>query len=128
MEIHGFTESGSIDATIEGDRMTVPDDMANRHRQMIAELEALGNTIPAYEPPEPPPLTILYRSTFIGRMTASEASDFEAAMNGEQAYLRLMFAAHEYFDVREALVQYLELELTNLFGAARAAELLEPTH
>lgn len=50
MEIHGFTESGSIDATIEGVRMTIPDDMSNRHRQMIAEWEAEGNTIPAYEP------------------------------------------------------------------------------
>lgn len=56
MEIHGYTESGSIEATIEGVRMTVPDDMGNRHRQMIAEWEAEGNTIPAYEPLPPPPL------------------------------------------------------------------------
>lgn len=48
MEIHGYTESGMIDATIDGARLTVPDDLANRHRQMIAEWEAQGNTIPAY--------------------------------------------------------------------------------
>lgn len=50
MEIHGFTEHGSIDATIEGARMSVPNDLSNRHRQIIAEWEAEGNTIPAYVP------------------------------------------------------------------------------
>ena len=59
MDIHGYTESGSISATIDGILMTVPDDPANRHRQMIAEWEfdAEGNrvnTIPAYVPPPPP--------------------------------------------------------------------------
>lgn len=56
MEIHGYTQFGSIDATIDGIRMTVPDDIANRHRQMIAEWEAEGNTIPPYVPPEPIPV------------------------------------------------------------------------
>ena len=51
MEIHGYTQAGTIEATIDGGRMTVPDDMTNRHRQMIAEWEEAGNTIPAYEPP-----------------------------------------------------------------------------
>src|SRR5690554_5262489 len=55
MEIHGFTEGGSIDATIAGERLSVPDDPANRHRQMIAEWEADGNTIPPYVAPEPEP-------------------------------------------------------------------------
>jgi hypothetical protein len=50
MEIHGYTESGLISATIGGVKMLVPEDMENRHRQMIAEWEAAGNTIPAYEP------------------------------------------------------------------------------
>lgn len=53
MEIHGYTQSGSIEATVEGVRMTVPDDMANRHRQMIAEWEEAGNTIPPYVAPAP---------------------------------------------------------------------------
>lgn len=57
MEIHGYTESGSIDATIDGQRLTIPDVAGNRHRQMIAEWEAEGNTIPAYvPPPDPSPL------------------------------------------------------------------------
>lgn len=53
MEIHGYTESGSITATIDGALMTIPDDMSNRHRQMIAEWEAAGNTIPPYIEPNP---------------------------------------------------------------------------
>lgn len=55
MEIHGYTQSGSIEATIDGIRVIVPDDMGNRHRQAIAEWEHAGNTIPAFEPP---PLTV----------------------------------------------------------------------
>jgi len=48
-----YAESGSIIAVIDGVQMTVPDDMANRHRQMIAEWEAEGNTIEPYVPPPP---------------------------------------------------------------------------
>jgi len=48
MEIHGYTQTGSIEATIDGVRMSVPDDMSNRHRQMIADWEVAGNTVPAY--------------------------------------------------------------------------------
>jgi hypothetical protein len=53
VSVHGYTENGAIDATIDGQRMTVPDDMANRHRQMIAAWEADGNTILPYVPPAP---------------------------------------------------------------------------
>lgn len=47
MDIHGRTQSGAIDATIDGVRMEVPDEMANRHRQIIAAWEAAGNAIPS---------------------------------------------------------------------------------
>lgn len=53
MKIYGYTQTGSIDAIIDGLRMNVPDDMGNRHRRVIAEWEAEGNTIPAYQPPAP---------------------------------------------------------------------------
>lgn len=53
IEVHGYTESGSISATIDGQLMSVPDDMANRHRQMIAAWEEHGNAILAYTPPAP---------------------------------------------------------------------------
>lgn len=54
MQVHGYTSIGSISATIEGDLWDVPDDMSSRFRQMIAEWEAEGNTIPPYVAPEVP--------------------------------------------------------------------------
>lgn len=55
IQVHGYTVSGAIDATINGTRWAIPNDASNSHRQMIADWEALGNTIPAYDPPEPEP-------------------------------------------------------------------------
>lgn len=53
MEIHGYTQSAAIDVTIDGVRMTIPDDMANRHRQMVAAWESEGNSVPPYIAPTP---------------------------------------------------------------------------
>ena len=55
MNVLGYTESGFIRVIFDGEdfESIVPDDVANRHRQMIAEWEATGNTIPAHEPPPP---------------------------------------------------------------------------
>lgn len=60
MNVIGFTEGGSIRVELDGVEMNVPDDMSNRHRQLVAEWEAAGNTIPAYEP-QPQPLVPLSR-------------------------------------------------------------------
>lgn len=46
-----YTEHGSILAVIDEQEMFVPDDMYNRHRVMIAEWEAEGNTIEPYVAP-----------------------------------------------------------------------------
>lgn len=53
IEVRGFTSTGAIDATIDGSLLSVPDDHTNRHRQMIAEWEAEGNTIKPYSHPAP---------------------------------------------------------------------------
>lgn len=55
MNVLGYTESGAIRVILDGEEseIGVPDDMGNRHRQMIAEWEAEGNTIPPYLAPEP---------------------------------------------------------------------------
>lgn len=58
MEVHGYTQTGYIEVTINGLAFSVPDDLDNRHRQMIAEWEAQGNTIPPYVPTPPDPLTL----------------------------------------------------------------------
>lgn len=56
MNVLGYIESGLIRVIFEGDEAEsiVPDDMSNRHRQMIAEWEAAGNTIPPYVVPDLP--------------------------------------------------------------------------
>lgn len=56
MNIIGYTASGMILVQIDGVEFFVPDDMGNRHRQMIAEWEFDEegnriNTIPAYSAP-----------------------------------------------------------------------------
>lgn len=49
MDVHGYTESGNIDATINGVRYAgIPDDPSNRFRIMIAAWEAEGNVIPPF--------------------------------------------------------------------------------
>lgn len=55
MNVIGYTESGSIRVILDGQdsESTVPNDMGNRHRIMIAEWESEGNTIPPYVPPTP---------------------------------------------------------------------------
>lgn len=83
-----FTKYGFINALIDGQEMTVPDDMANRHRIMLAEWEAEGNTIEPYVPEpviEPIPDEISRRQFFqyladgVGIITRQEA---KAAMTG----------------------------------------------
>ena len=62
-----FTKYGFINALFDGQDITVPDDMANRHRIMLAEWEAEGNTIEPYVPEpviEPIPDEISRRQFF----------------------------------------------------------------
>lgn len=51
--VHGFNAKGFIEATVEGARWAVPDDERNRIRQLIAQWESAGNTIPPYMLPGP---------------------------------------------------------------------------
>lgn len=46
-----YTEQGSIIAIIDDLELTVPDDMNNRHRIMLADWEAAGNAIETYIEP-----------------------------------------------------------------------------
>lgn len=50
MEVHGYTEFGYIDATINGIRMIIPDTPEDKARWGITEWEEAGNTISAYSP------------------------------------------------------------------------------
>lgn len=55
MNVIGYTEEGMIRVVFDDDEAEtfIPDDSGNRHRQMIAEWEAAGNTIPPYVAPGP---------------------------------------------------------------------------
>lgn len=48
-----YTRDGSIVVIISGQELIISDNMANRHRQMLAEWVAEGNTIAPYAPPKP---------------------------------------------------------------------------
>lgn len=69
MEVHGYNAFGSIDVTVEDVRLCVPDDPGNRHRQLIAEWEAEGNTIPPYEPSPVAPPPISRRQMLLGLLS-----------------------------------------------------------
>jgi hypothetical protein len=47
-----YIDETTIEVVIDGVKIFVPDDMGNRHRQMIAEWEAEGNVITPYEAPD----------------------------------------------------------------------------
>lgn len=130
-----FTANGAIDAIIDGVAMSVPDDMANRHRQMIAAWEADGNVIAPYLPPDGSVVYRLYKSTFVRRMSIAEAELFESGILAQPAWMRLLYNSVEYFVSSDALIQALNAELAfalgellgdPLAGQVRADELLGP--
>jgi len=89
-----YAESGSIIAIIDGVPMTVPDDMANRHRQMLAEWEAQGNVIEPYvPPPEPVPSAV---SMFQARAALLAAGLYEAVDAAIQQAGGVNLVAWEY--------------------------------
>lgn len=85
-----------------------------------------GQEFTTPDTPEPVPLTKLYKSTFIRRLLASEATALEEVLNSEEAYLRLLYQSVEWFDVTDAMVMYLHMTLEAAFGTERANYLLAP--
>lgn len=56
--VHGYTEVGTILATIDGDQWDIVDDENNRLRMIVKEWEDQGNVIPSYSVEVAPPPTI----------------------------------------------------------------------
>jgi hypothetical protein len=78
-----------IEAEIDGVLMMVPDDMANRHRRMIAEWEADGNVIAPYvEVPAQPgvPFSVTPAQAQIVLYEAGLLEQVDAAMSDPDAY------------------------------------------
>ncbi|WP_221723996.1 hypothetical protein [Ochrobactrum sp. SFR4] len=120
-----YTEIGSIIAVIDGQKMTVPDDIGNRHRAMIAEWEAVGNLIEPYVPePEAEPVIIIPAVTLWERMTDAEAIQVNDAMAAQPVRARQIFLTANTFRSDHELWPLLQQVASDLFGVERAAELL----
>lgn len=123
-----YTAEGSIVATIDGTEWTVPDDMANSFRQRIAEWEAEGNTIAPYEPPETPaPVIVVFPADLWRRATDEEAEAIDQTMGAQPLRIRRIFTSALEYRSDDEMWSLLMGAATQLFGEARAAELLAPS-
>jgi hypothetical protein len=96
MIVHGYTRFGFIEATINGLRMTIPEDPTNEHRQMLAAWEEAGNTIPPYTSstaPVPPlsRLTFWLAAAEIGVTKAGIRTHIDAMPEGVEKFQALAY-------------------------------------
>ncbi len=120
-----YAQAGSIVAVIDGQEMVVPNDMANRHRAMITEWEAVGNLIEPYLPePKPEPVIIIPAVTLWERMTDAEAIQVNDVMATQPIRTRQIFLTANTFRSDHELWPLLQQVAASLFGVERAAELL----
>lgn len=96
MNVLGYTKSGAIRVIFDGDEgeSVVPDDMANRHRQMIAEWEAAGNTIPPWVPPPVPLVPLNPRQIRLALLNIgiTEAMVDEALLDNPEGQIEWKYA------------------------------------
>ncbi len=76
---------------------------------------------------EPPPLTRIAKNAIFERATDDEAVQMRAALDAQSVRLQEIYAGAAWIDTRDELYSTLEAALTQMFGAERAAQLLEPT-
>lgn len=75
-----------------------------------------------------PTLTRLYKSTLIRRLGGSLSAQFEDILANENAYVRMLFHASEWFGVDDAMVTYMHMVFEAELGLEAANALLEPDH
>lgn len=120
-----FAKDGLIISVIDGNEIAIPDDMANRHRAMIAEWVAAGNEIEPYVPdPLPEPVIVIPAVTLWERMTDAEAIQVNDAMAAQPIRTRQIFLTANTFRSDHELWPLLQQVAATLFGVERAAELL----
>lgn len=124
MEVIGFTNDGTIEFVINGETMFAPDVPGNRFRDMIAEWEAEGNTIPAYVPPViPRSVRMAYFRIALKRIGKLEAVDAAVASHPDPESIELWTYAswvHESNPVVIQIAAALSVDLTALFDSAVA--------
>lgn len=120
-----YTRDGSIIVLIEGQEMTLPNDMENRHRILLADWETEGNVIEPYVPaPEAPVIISIPAVTLWERMTEAEGEQVEAVMQTRPFRIRQIFTTAQTYRSDHELWPLLQQVATELFGAHRAGELL----
>ncbi len=120
-----YAQDGAISAVINGQEMTVPDDMENRHRIMLAVWEAAGNAIEPYVPePDAPAVISIPAVTLWERMTEAEGEQVEAVMQTQPFRIRQIFTTAQTYRSDHELWPLLQQVATELFGVQRAGELL----
>lgn len=120
-----FTNEGSIIAIIDNQEMTVPNDMENRHRIMLADWESAGNVIEPYMPePEAPTVISIPAVTFWERTTEAEGTAIETMLNQQPFRVRQIFMTAQSYRSDHELWPLLQNAAVQLFGELRAGELL----
>lgn len=120
-----YARDGSINIVFDGKEMTVPDDMANRHRIILAEWETEGNVIEPYIPESTPEQLIIIPSvTFWERTTEAEGLAIEAMLNQQSFRIRQIFMTAQSYRSDHELWPLLQSAANQLFGAQRALQLL----
>ncbi|WP_262525308.1 hypothetical protein [Agrobacterium tumefaciens] len=130
MNVIGYSLDGkSISIEMDGVEYIVPaNSPENRHRQMIAEWEALGNVIPPFMPTEEPESVVIVNNVDLwSRMTNVEADQVGAAMEEQTFRVRKIFESASTFRSDHELWPLLQQVATTLFGAERAAQILAPS-
>lgn len=123
-----YASDGMIDAIIDGEAVRVPDADGNRHREALREWEAQGNTIEPYQPEaEPEPVTIVYPADLWRRVTNDEADVIAEAMQEQPLRLRKIFETAQVYRSDDELWPLLYGMAVQLFGEARASEILAPS-
>lgn len=101
-----YNENGSIIADIAGEIFTIPDDQENRHRRMVSEWEALGNTIGLYEPPPPPvPVSVSARQFKLQLLAIGLLDLVEAWISSQDQAVQIAYANSGTFVRTEPMMQ-----------------------
>jgi hypothetical protein len=94
--------------------------------ELVAVQRCVAQGVWSPKLPTQSPSTRLFKSTFIRRLSPSEATTLEGVLTSEEAWLRMLYQSVEFFDVADALVGYLHMILTEHLGEDRADVLLAP--